>query len=1809
MTHNQLAFELMQRLRNRGAQLWEEQGKLNYRAPQGTVTPEDLQTLKDNKADVLALLIQEQEQKTIVTDDVARYAPFPLSQVQGAYLVGRNDAFGYGGVACHVYLEISYPELELQRVTEIWNELIARHDMLRAVFDRAGSQRVLKEVPCLTIECASSDVQHGVILLDSVRDKMGHRLYQPEQWPLFSLNLSQLPDKSVLHLSMDFLIADWASIWLLLGEFETRYYQPDQPLPALDIQFRDYLLAERRLEESQAALRDRNWWQQRIPHLPPAPQLPVLDNQDNSPACFTRRFMQMPLDRWNALKQQAAQRGITPTAAVLTAYASVLQRWSVNDHFCLNLTVLNRQALHPQVDRLVGDFTSVSLLEIDQRDAGSWMDRATAISQQLYEDLDHRLCSGVEVMRELTRSKGREHALIPYVFTSAIGLVPTDGDSLLKGKLDGRGITQTPQVFIDCQAMDSVSGLQVNWDVREGVFPPGMIDDLFTRFEALLNEMAANGVLWQQPAEISLPDWQSNMRTQINRTEMALPVGGMHLPFFAQAQKTPDALAVADATQQLSYRQLADSALRIALHLQERGVRPGERVAVTLNKGVMQAQAVLGAMAAGAVWVPVDVNQPPRRREQILTDASIHVVLTSQQVPDCGVKSDRRINIDELNAITPQFTPWQPASDDAAYIIYTSGSTGQPKGVVMGHQAARNTVEDINRRFGLNAEDRVLALAQLGFDLAVYDLFGVLSVGGAVIYPESSRATDPSHWIERIETQRVTLWNSVPALMQMLESALQTAPQHTLPSLRLALLSGDWIPLALPEALSQRLPRLQMVALGGATEAGIWSNYHQWQGRDASWRSVPYGIPLSNQGFCVLNEHGADCPVWVPGNLYISGSSLAHGYLNDAEKTAQHFIRHPHDGHRIYWTGDRACYLPSGELEFLGRADNQLKIKGHRIEPGEIEAALTGLEGIENACVVSHGEDNHRQLMAVVTSMHHSPACADFARLTDDIDTATMDLAQSVTALHLQAAMLALDAFVLERMCDALQHYGLDNEITEEALQQSPISPQFWWLVRRWQSMIAQAGTLPVSSWQQVEDLWQRMLDGPAFLTYIRSNLDNLTGLLEGHVDAQKLLFPQGELIYVQALYRENLMAKYLNLAVSTMVTQLATQHKGDRPLRILEVGAGTGGTTADVLAAMDGQEIEYHFTDIAPFFLPEARARYGNRPGMKFDLLNIDEDIRGQGFFPESYDIVLAAGVLENARNQRRALENIRLLTAAQGWVILTEPTRECPWIMASQAFMMTPPEDTERQQGSYLDEHGWQSLMYEVNQDPVLCLPQQGHVLQHQGFHLLAQQIKRDRYPLHGETLRQKLQQQLPRHMIPVQIHSVNSLPLTANGKIDRKMVAGWWVEPLEQDGFKSAGTDSGDALEQLVGQYWAEALGIKQIGLDQDVYNLGADSLIMARLAGKLRQVLASDPWQLGDIPFDALLRHMLNGPTVRALANAIRTQHAPLQPEPSSAMSSQSSDLVEKDGRAEGSNAILMPFGGGTEGPLRVVFHAGLGTMDCFRPILAELEKNPRGPAIGIVIADTAKYCTLSPEHAVEQMADDYAHRLLSTGHSRFQLIGYCLGGLFAVEVARRLSEQGAEIEDLALISSHPVLFDVQDDLMIESLFIPNLHITLSQAGFGEVDGDALVNGFMQVLEQHHGCIPPNALAQLPGNAGAFFQQMQALTIEERFERYVAGIASSSGQKMPAEMALGLFRVFRQSFHAAHFTPSAYVGDIRFMLPTQGSGFAPGMDDSTLNFWREVCLGDLQVIPIDGNHFSCIDTPNAGAVVKLIDKGLK
>jgi SagB-type dehydrogenase family enzyme len=287
------------------------------------------------------------------------------------------------------------------------------------------------------------------------------------------------------------------------------------------------------------------------------------------------------------------------------------------------------------------------------------------------------------------------------------------------------------------------------------------------------------------------------------------------------------------------------------------------------------------------------------------------------------------------------------------------------------HRSVANRIADVNQRFGVGPEDRTLALTALHHDLSVYDIFGVLGAGGTIVMPDAAATRDPAHWAELIVKEQVTLWNSVPAFMEMLVEHLESVPDSpasaVIHSLRLVLMSGDWIPVTLPERLGAFTNGTRIVSLGGPTETTVWDICYPIQSVDPAWKSIPYGRPMANAHYYVLDEALNLRPTWVPGELYIGGAGLARGYWHDEEKTASKFIYHPRLAERLYRSGDWGRYLPDGNIEFGGRADFQIKIQGYRVELGEIEAALEQNPLIRSAVVTAASQPQMRpRLVAYV---------------------------------------------------------------------------------------------------------------------------------------------------------------------------------------------------------------------------------------------------------------------------------------------------------------------------------------------------------------------------------------------------------------------------------------------------------------------------------------------------------------------------------------------------------------------------------------------------------------------------------------------------------------------------------------------------------------------------------------------------------------------------------------------------------------------------------------------------------------------------
>ncbi|MEE5040609.1 amino acid adenylation domain-containing protein [Pseudomonas alliivorans] len=893
----------------------------------------------------------------IEADAAARHEPFPLTDIQQAYWFGREASVSLGGVSAHGYEELRIPDLDIARFEQALNRMIKRHDMLRVVFLSDGTQQVLETVP--TYHMPRSDLRGlpadaALQTLQATRERQSHQVLEASRWPLFEFSLSLLDDGiSHLHISLDALIVDAASTQILARELMAFYADPQRVLPEPGLTFRDYVLAEHALRNERRYGQALDYWRERVATLAPAPDLPLVCQPDSiARPHFTRRDRELSAGQWSRLKAVAKQFAVTPSVMLLTAFSEVLALWSRQPRFTLSLPLFNRMPLHPDVDAIIGDFTSLVLLEVSIDGNASFTDKARSVQARLWEDIDHSAVSGVRVLRELSQARGVQQTAMPIVFNSTLSeAAPELAEFNLADALNARhmhSITQTPQVWLDHTLLELEGRLLFNWDSIDELFPDCLIEQMFVAYNAVLDALLEPSA-WSA----STPQLVPMVRLP---APVDLPVESplLHELFDRQALATPDALAVIGVQRQLSYRQLRAEAKTLGARLQGLGVVPNQLVAVVMERGWEQVVATLAIHYAGGAYLPIDPTLPAERLRHILERAEASLALT-QPAMVTRIEWPSRINVLAVtDEVATDRTPLQPvnrAPTDLAYVIYTSGSTGMPKGVVIDHCGAVNTLLDINRRFAVGPADRVLAISSLSFDLSVYDVFGTLAAGAAVVVLDPQQALDPAHWMMLIREHRVSLWNSVPALFGMLLEYVESERGALPASLRVAMLSGDWIPLTLPERAWALWPDLSLNSLGGATEASIWSIHYPLQNVDPAWRSIPYGKALDHQRFHVLDEALQLRPTWVTGQLYIGGIGLAKGYWRDEVLSAGSFFAHPLTGERLYRTGDLGRLLPDGNIEFLGREDTQVKVQGYRIELGEIEAVLNRHPGVQSAVV------------------------------------------------------------------------------------------------------------------------------------------------------------------------------------------------------------------------------------------------------------------------------------------------------------------------------------------------------------------------------------------------------------------------------------------------------------------------------------------------------------------------------------------------------------------------------------------------------------------------------------------------------------------------------------------------------------------------------------------------------------------------------------------------------------------------------------------------------------------------------------------
>ncbi|MFI7638049.1 amino acid adenylation domain-containing protein [Nonomuraea sp. NPDC049400] len=920
--------------------------------------------------------------------------PPPLSYAQERLWFMEQYAPGNAAYTIPLVRRVRGP-LQADALEAALRGVCERHQPLRTRFPEGadGQPDVLvseeAEVP-LTVEEAGS--------AEAARELVGPFLAEPfdlVSGPVIRALLVRLaPDDHVLALAVHHIAADGWSANILLREILS--FCAGGTAPDLPVTYGDFA-AWQRAQHGGAPGGDVDYWRERLAGLEPlelpadAPRPPELTY-----AGAAHHFSVAP-ELAERLDRLGREHGATPYMVLLAAFAVLLGRYSGQQDVAIGSPVAGRSL--PELDNLVGCFVNMLAMRVDLSGDPSFAELLGRVRDLATDAYTHqevpfeRLVQELNVAREPSRSPLFQVLLAMQNY----GGEPEPGPLTLEGFEPGVWATR-----FDLELYTGGGG-SFQFVYNTALFSGERIERMAGHLATLLAGVAADPAARVSELELLTPQ-EREERRRWNDTAVDLgPPGLLQEPVMAAAP--PESVAVRHPRGEITYEELHRRARALAAELRAAGAGPGQLVAVVMERGWEQVVAVLAINLAGAAYLPVDADLPDRRRLELIERGECAIAVTQPWLDLAWPSGVTRLTVTGGDAqasgtgdAQASGCPAEPG--DLAYVIFTSGSTGAPKGVMIEHRAALNTVRDLNQRFHVGPADRFLALSALSFDLSVYDVYGALAVGATLVMGGPSADKDPAAWARLVAEERITVWNSVPALMELLVDHAEHEGTD-LGSLRLVLLSGDWIPLTLPGRIRALAPNAQVISLGGATEGSIWSIFHPIGAVDPSWTSIPYGRPLANQSFHILGPGMRDVPVGVPGDLYIGGTGVATGYWRDPDRTAASFRTHPETGERLYRTGDLGRYAADGVIEFLGRADAQVKIRGYRIELGEIETHLARHPDVAECVVTTDGEGTRAQLVAYVVTPRLDPA-----RLR-------AHLAETLPAYMIPARFVALDRLPL----------------------------------------------------------------------------------------------------------------------------------------------------------------------------------------------------------------------------------------------------------------------------------------------------------------------------------------------------------------------------------------------------------------------------------------------------------------------------------------------------------------------------------------------------------------------------------------------------------------------------------------------------------------------------------------------------------------------------------------------------------------------------------------------------------------------------
>jgi len=898
--------------------------------------------------------------------------------------------------------------------------LVDRHESLRTVFELIDGvpHQVIRPPRPVSLDLVdlsdASDARQAALELASDQAREGFDL---AHGPLLRAALIKVGDEHhLLSLTLHHIITDAWSMGVFSRELSELYgaFAEGRPveLPELAIQYGDYAVWQQEWMRSGGLDQQREYWTEQLSDAPSLLELPT-DHPRPSRQTFrgaTERTT-LPLELTQGLRALGEREGATMFMTLLTAFAALLSRYSGQQDLVIGTPVANRD--RTELENVIGLFVNTLPLRIDLEDDPSFATLVRRVREVTLSGFSNQDLPFDKLVEELNPERTLSHAPVTQVLFVMQKASETAGG--LTGLTHERVAADrgTAKLDLSLFATETPTGLRLSLEYATDLFEQKTALRMLEHYRSLLEAATADSGRPVSRLEILSQDERQLVLEACEDATRALPAQALrpvHELVSDQAQRTPDALAVTSATEQLSYAELDARADRLARRLRHLGVGPGVVVAICAERSVHSIVAVLGVMKAGGAYAPIDPAYPDERIALMLEDSRATVLLTQQRLLATLPAHSARvfyIDADPDLSFSGEEGPiaGETKLDDLAYVIYTSGSTGQPKGVAMSHRPLANLLSWQLQSWSGSA--RTLQFASLSFDVAFQELFSTWCSGGTLVLIEEEVRRDPQALLALLNEQEVQrLFLPFVALENLCKAA-----EHldcSVASLREVITAGEQLKVTDPvRRFFTRHPHCALVNQYGPTESHVVSAF-DLEGAPERWPELPpIGRPIAGAKLYLLDRHRQPVPFGVPGEIYIGGASLAQGYLGRPELTAERFVADPLAGEaeaRMYSTGDRARHLNDGSIEYLGRLDHQLKVRGFRVEPGEIEAVLRKHPAVHDALVlVRESDEGERRLVAYLTG----------DRAAIESDDLRDRLRRTLPDYMIPAALVAVDAFPL----------------------------------------------------------------------------------------------------------------------------------------------------------------------------------------------------------------------------------------------------------------------------------------------------------------------------------------------------------------------------------------------------------------------------------------------------------------------------------------------------------------------------------------------------------------------------------------------------------------------------------------------------------------------------------------------------------------------------------------------------------------------------------------------------------------------------